>query len=113
MKYQAFGKVSTSSGGSQNKVLASLYSKRAKSKNSEEKENLEDEIAKETLRQKSDYLAKEVYKLKELLPGRSARVFKVRQAIMGSKKQGQEQQIMKDFQTGDILVDSKEIKTML
>ena len=27
MKYQAFGKVSTSSGGSQNKVLASLYSK--------------------------------------------------------------------------------------
>ena len=106
-----FDKITTKS-NSINKAIDKLNIQMNESTNHEDKNKIEEEIAKEILKQKSDKLVKEIGELKNLSSGRSTKVFRIKEKIMGKKKQGQVPEAIEDVETGEMLVEKDDITNM-
>ena len=53
---------------------------------------------------------KEIENLKNVPTGRSTKVFKIKEKIMGKKKQSQIQEAIEDLDNGKLIVDKEKIK---
>ena len=95
IKFQSFGKTK-------------IRKSNTKSKADTIEENRSGEAyAKNLLKKQSDILTKEIADIKDMKQGRASKVFKLREKIIGSKKQGQE---ACDPKTKELIVASEEIK---
>ena len=99
IKYIAFGK--TKLKASKEKIFDT------KNTDNEKDENENDM---KLLRKQSERIEKYVKTIREKKLGRCTEVFKMREAICGPKKVGQEATAIKDFKTGDMVVNQEEIK---
>ena len=62
------------------------------------------------MKKRSDILANEIADIKDMKQGRTSKVFKLRERIIGTKKQGQEACAVKDPKTKELIVATEEIK---
>ena len=94
------------------KDLELLYKEKCKASSDEETRVVETKITEKLLeKQRQDYEAKLDY-LKEVKKGKgkSAAIFKLKDKIVGSKKEGMESVSMNDPITGDMICDPEELK---
>ena len=97
MKHKAFGKTKAKT------------SKNAED-NGKKVEESEEEQAKIILKKQSDKMEAEILKVKALKQGRTANVFKIREAVVGKKKTRQEAHAIFDEDTKELVVSNSEIK---
>ena len=62
------------------------------------------------MKKQSDILANEIADIKDMKQGRTSKVFKLRERIIGTKKQGQEACAVKDPKTKELIVATEETK---
>ena len=98
IKFKSFGK-----------TKISLTKPKCKVGTNEETES-DEKKAKNLLKKQSEILLNEIGEIKEMKQGRSTKVFKLREKILGHKKQSQEACAVKDPKTEELIVSSEEIK---
>ena len=69
------------------------------------------DLDEDVLRRQSQRMEDEINNIKKTGCGRLARIFKLKKKIVGDRKIGQEPSAIKDPDTGELLVSSKDIKT--
>ena len=72
----------------------------------------EKEEAMKLLKKQSERIEEHINTIRQKKQGRCTEVFKMREVIMGPKKSVQEAMAIKDFRTGDLVVNKKEIKNL-
>ena len=98
IKFQSFGKTK-------------IRKSKTKSKADTIEENRSGEAyAKNLMKKQSDILANEIADIKDMKQGRTSKVFKLRERIIGTKKQGQEACAVKDPKTKELIVATEETK---
>jgi CRISPR/Cas system-associated protein Csx1 len=113
-KFQCFGKVTKKNNPiTSDKELSKLYDEKAeKAENEKESEAIEAKINSKIIEyQLKDYEKKLKYldKVKKE-KGKSAAIFKLKEKIVGAKKQTQEAVTMKDPESGELIVENDELK---
>ena len=112
IKFKCFGKVKNSRGMDSDKDLELLYKEKCSANSEEETRTVETKIAEKLLeKQRKDYEVKLDY-LTEVkrVKGKSAAIFKLKDKIVGSKKEGMESVSMNDPISGDMICDPEELK---
>ena len=112
IEFKCFGKVRNSMRMESDKELENLYSEREKATSDDGVEEVEVKIAETLLvKQREEYETKlEQLKNIQKSKGRSAAIFKLKEKVLGSKKEGMESVSMKDPITGSILYDPDQLK---
>ena len=112
VKFKCFGKVRNSRRMESDKELDILYSEKSKATTDDGIQEAELKIAGKLLeKQRKEYETKlEQLKNIQKSKGRSAAIFKLREKVIGSKKEGMESVAMKDPITGNILYDPDQLK---
>ena len=89
------------------KELNLLYSKKSKANEIEEIEKVDEEIAEKLLGLQREHYEKKLEYLKDLKKekGKSAAIFKLKEKVVGSKKEGMESVSMNDPITGQMICD--------
>ena len=113
-KFQCFGKVTKKNHSiTYDEELSKLYDEKAeKAENETESEAIEAKINSKLIEyQMKDYEKKLKYldKVKKE-KGKSAAIFKLKEKIVGAKKQTQEAVTMKDSESGKLIVENDELK---
>ena len=111
-KFQCFGKVTKKNHSiTYDKELSKLYDEKAeKAENETESEAIEAKINSKLIEyQMKDYEKKYLDKVKKE-KGKSAAIFKLKEKIVGAKKQTQEAVTMKDPESGELIVENDELK---
>ena len=103
IKYIAFGKTKV-------KTDKKRKTDNGNGQDDSEKNDAEQDEALKLKRKQSERIEKHVKQIRELKQGRCTEVFKMREIIVGPKKSGQEATAIKDFRTGELIVNKNEIK---
>ena len=112
IKFKCFGKVKNSRGMDADKELNLLYSKKLKANEIDEIEKVDDEIAEKLLKLQREQYEKKLEYLKDIKKdkGKSAAIFKLKEKIVGAKKEGTESVSMNDPETGQMICDHEQLK---
>ena len=112
VKFKSFGKVKYRKGTQQNKALEDLYARKRKCNKASEICEIDDAINKELEEERKEKLLNEMNSLTKIKNNRGnvAAVFKLKEAVVGSKKPSQEATTLRD-PISNLVVDSvSEIK---
>ena len=112
IKFQCFGKVQHSSRMERDKDLDLLYKEKCQASTDEAIQAVDTKIAGKLLeKQREEYESKlEYLKTLKNQKGKSAAIFKLKEKILGSKKDGMESVSMNDPVSGKMICDPEELK---
>ena len=94
------------------KELNLLYSEKSSASTSEEMEKVDAKIADKLLGMQRDQYEKKLEHLKEIkkVKGKTAAIFKLKEKVVGTKKEGMESVSMNDPKTGQMIYDPEKLK---
>ena len=112
IKYKSFGKVKNSRGMENDKELEVLYSEKTMATSPKEIQEVEDKIAGKLLEKQRKEYENKLEHLKNIKKekGKSAAIFKLKEKVIGSKKEGMESVSMKDPVSGSMICDPEQLK---
>ena len=111
-KHICFGKVRNSKGLESDKELNDLYKEKMQAMSSEDTQKVDSKIAEKLLGVQRVQYEKKLDYLKELKAskGKSAAIFKLKEKVVGSKKEGMESVSMNDHITGEMIYEPEKLK---
>ena len=112
LRFQCFGKVKNTRRLECDKELDNLYKEKIESQSDVEANLVESKIADALLKRQREEYEKKLQYLKDIKKekGKSTAIFKLKEKVLGSKKEGSESVSMNDPETGEMICDPEELK---
>ena len=112
LRFQCFGKVKNTRRLECDKELDNLYKEKIESRSDVEASLVDSKIADTLLKRQREEYEKKLQYLKDIKKekGKSTAIFKLKEKVLGSKKEGSESVSMNDPETGEMICDPEELK---